>query len=67
LNMETVRKKPHNNLLNKKHNVQHIVTPQNLHLADYSDHATIYMMSLWKGITERLVHIQHARDAGGIK
>jgi hypothetical protein len=22
------------------------VTPQNRHLADYSDHATIYMMSL---------------------
>jgi hypothetical protein len=40
------------------------VTPQNRHLADYSDHATIYMMSLWKCTTKRLVHVQHARDAG---
>jgi hypothetical protein len=44
-----------------------IVTPQNRHLADYSDQATIYMMSLWKRTTKRLVHVQHARDAGGIK
>jgi hypothetical protein len=33
------------------------VTPQNRHLADYSDQATIYMMSLWKRTTKRLVHI----------
>jgi hypothetical protein len=25
------------------------------------------MMSLWKRTTKRLVHVQHARDAGGIK
>jgi hypothetical protein len=43
------------------------MTPQNRHLADHSDHATIYMMSLWKRTTKRLVHVQHARDAGGIK
>jgi hypothetical protein len=34
-----------------------IVTPQNRHLADYSDQATIYMMSLWKRTTKRLVHV----------
>jgi hypothetical protein len=33
------------------------VTPQNRHLADDSDHATIYMMSLWKRTTKRLVHV----------
>jgi hypothetical protein len=33
------------------------VTPQNRHLADYSDHATIYMISLWKRTTKRLVHV----------
>jgi hypothetical protein len=33
------------------------VTPQNRHIADYSDHATIYMMSLWKRTTKRLVHV----------
>jgi hypothetical protein len=33
------------------------VTPQNRHLTDYSDHATIYMMSLWKRTTKRLVHV----------
>jgi hypothetical protein len=33
------------------------VTPQNRHLADYSDHATIYMMSLWKRTTKRRVHV----------
>jgi hypothetical protein len=45
----------------------HTVMPQNRHLADYSDQATIYMMSLWKRTTKRLMHVQHARDAGGIK
>jgi hypothetical protein len=39
----------------------------NRHLANYSDHATIYMMSFWKRTTKHLVHIRHARDAGGIK
>jgi hypothetical protein len=34
-----------------------LVTPQNRHLADYSDQATIYMMSLWKRTTKRLVHV----------
>jgi hypothetical protein len=38
--------------INKK-----IVTPQNRHLADYSDHAAIYMMSLWKCTTKRLMHV----------
>jgi hypothetical protein len=33
------------------------VMPQNWHLGDYSDHATIYMMSLWKRTTKRLVHV----------
>jgi hypothetical protein len=33
------------------------VTPQNRHLADDSEHATIYMMSLWKRTTKRLVHV----------
>jgi hypothetical protein len=33
------------------------VTPQNRHLADYSDQATIYMMSLWKRTSKPLVHI----------
>jgi hypothetical protein len=44
-----------------------LVMPQNWHLANYSNHATIRMMSLWKRTTKRLVHMQHARDAGGIK
>jgi hypothetical protein len=44
-----------------------LVTPQNRHLANYSSHATIRTMSLWKHTTKRLVHVQHARDAGGIK
>jgi hypothetical protein len=33
------------------------VTPQNRHLADYSHHATIYTVSLWKRTTKRLVHV----------
>jgi hypothetical protein len=33
------------------------VTPQNWHLADDRDHTTIYMMSLWKCTTKRLVHV----------
>jgi hypothetical protein len=33
------------------------VMPQNRHLADYSNHATIYMVSLWKRTTKRLVHV----------
>jgi hypothetical protein len=44
-----------------------LVMPQNRYLADYSDQATIYMMSIWKRTTKRLVHVQHARDVGGIK
>jgi hypothetical protein len=43
------------------------VTPQNWHLVNYSNHATICTMSLWKRTTKRLVHMQHARDVGGIK
>jgi hypothetical protein len=34
-----------------------LVMLQNRHLADYSDHATIYMMSVWKRTTKRLVHV----------
>jgi hypothetical protein len=34
-----------------------LVTPQNRHLAYRSEHATIYMMSLWKRTTKRLVHV----------
>jgi hypothetical protein len=44
-----------------------LVTPQNRHLANYSNHATIRTMSLWKRTTKQVVHMQHARDAGGIK
>jgi hypothetical protein len=44
-----------------------LVTPQNWHVANYSNHATIRMMSVWKRTTKRLVHVQHARDVGGIK
>jgi hypothetical protein len=33
------------------------VTPQNRHLADYSNHATIYTVSLWKRTTKHNVHI----------
>jgi hypothetical protein len=44
-----------------------LVTPQNRHLADDSASATIRTMTLWKRTTKRLVHVQHARDAGGIK
>jgi hypothetical protein len=40
------------------------VTPQNRHLADYSDHATIYMMSLWKRTTKRLVHVTTCTRCG---
>jgi len=43
------------------------ITPQNRHVANYSNHATIRMMSVWKRTTKRLVHVQHERDAGGIK
>jgi hypothetical protein len=44
-------------VLISKEEERRAVTPQNRHLADYSDHATIYMMSLWKRTTKRLVHI----------
>jgi hypothetical protein len=44
-----------------------LVTPQNRHVVNYSNHATIRMMSVWKRTTKRLVHVQHARDGGGIK
>jgi hypothetical protein len=43
------------------------VTPQNRHLANYSKHATIRMMSLWKRTTKQNVHKQHTHYAGGIK
>jgi hypothetical protein len=33
------------------------VTPQNWHLADYNDHAIIYMMSLWKRTTKHNMHV----------
>jgi hypothetical protein len=33
------------------------MTPQNRHLGDYSDQATIYVMSLWKRTTKRNMHI----------
>jgi hypothetical protein len=42
------------------------MTPQNGHLANYSNYATIRMMSLWKCTTKNLVHMQHACNAGGI-
>jgi hypothetical protein len=32
-----------------------------------SNHATIRTMSRWKRTTKRLMHKQHACDAGGIK
>jgi hypothetical protein len=43
------------------------VTPQNRHLANYSNHTTIRTMSLWKRTTKQNVHKQHTHYAGGIK
>jgi hypothetical protein len=39
------------------YNQMQAVMPQNWHLADYSDQATIHMMSLWKRTTKCLVHV----------
>jgi hypothetical protein len=33
------------------------VTPQNRHLANYSNHATILTMSLWKRTTKQNMHV----------
>jgi hypothetical protein len=33
------------------------VTPQNRHLANYSNHATIRTMSLWKRTTKQNMHV----------
>jgi hypothetical protein len=35
----------------------YIVTPQNRHLANYSNHATIRKMSLWKRTTKQNMHV----------
>jgi hypothetical protein len=40
------------------------VAPQNWHHADDSEHATIYMMSLWKCTTKRLVHVATCTRCG---
>jgi hypothetical protein len=42
------------------------VTPQNRHLADYSDQATIYMMSLWKRPPSIICTSKYTHYAGGI-
>jgi hypothetical protein len=34
-----------------------LVTPQNRHLANYSNHATIRTMSLWKRTTKQNMHV----------
>jgi hypothetical protein len=44
-----------------------LVMPQNQHLANYSKHTTIRMMSLWKRTTKQNVHKQHTHYVGGIK
>jgi hypothetical protein len=44
-----------------------LVMPQNRHLADYSNQATIYMMSLWKRTTKRLVHVVACTRCGWIQ
>jgi hypothetical protein len=51
------REKPKYQITFPEHIVIRRVTPQNRHLADYSDHATIYMMLLRKRTTKRLMHI----------
>jgi hypothetical protein len=43
------------------------VTPQNRHLVDYSDHATIYMMSLWKRPPGIMRTSKNTHYAGGVK
>jgi hypothetical protein len=43
------------------------VTPQNWHLANYSNHATIRMMSLWKRPPSKMCKSQHTHYVGGIK
>jgi hypothetical protein len=43
------------------------VTPQNRHLVNYSKHAAIRTMSLWKRTTKQNMHNQLTHYAGGIK
>jgi hypothetical protein len=43
-----------------------VVTPQNWHLVNYSNHATIHMMLPWKRTTKQNM-MQHTHYAGGIK
>jgi hypothetical protein len=43
------------------------VTPQNRYLANYSNHATIRTMSLWKRPPSKMCMSQHTHYAGGIK